>query len=244
MENNYHYSQKVMEFAQSHSIPMVYASSAATYGNGEFGYVDDPQLTKIERLIPVNAYGYSKQLFDVWASKRYSHAKTPWLGLKFFNVFGPGEYHKEGMMSLVAKAVPQIQQTGALKLFKSHRSGYEDGEQRRDFVYVKDIVHSMANLYERFNSGKFDAPNGVYNMGTGEAHSFFELAQEVFRALDHKVNVQWIDMPESIRNQYQYFTEADMTRSQEYLRYENRYSFSAAIKDYVQNYLLHSDQYL
>lgn len=234
MENNVNYSKSLWVLATHLKIPFIYASSAATYGDGEQGYSDDH--SKISGLLPLNPYGYSKQLFDEWALQQ-SETPSMWFGLKYFNVFGPNEYHKEEMRSLVHKAFGQINETGKVKLFKSHRPDFEDGKQLRDFIYVKDVVKGMLALSEKKRSSDAQA-SGIYNMGTGKCRSFLDLVKATFKAMDKEENIEFIDMPMSIRNQYQYFTEADMGK---FLKICPGFEFSSledGVADYVQNYLM------
>lgn len=236
--NNTQYSMALFAYCRDRSIPFVYASSAATYGNGEYGYGDDP--TGIPHLRPINPYGWSKQLFDAWALKQKT---TPpfWCGLKFFNVYGPNEYHKGSMQSLVAKAVPQIQAEGLLRLFKSYREGIDHGEQQRDFVYVKDVVDVMVHLLENTKTAK----SGIYNLGAGEARSFADLARAVFIAMKRESRFEWIEMPEEIRNQYQYFTQAEMARFRKETGYKKPFtSLEDGVREYVHEQLLREDRYL
>ncbi len=236
--NNTQYSMALFTYCRDRSIPFVYASSAATYGNGEHGYGDDP--AGILQLRPINPYGWSKQLFDAWALKQKT---TPpfWCGLKFFNVYGPNEYHKGSMQSLVAKAVPQIQSEGLLRLFKSYREGINHGEQQRDFVYVKDVVDVLMHLLENTKTAK----SGIYNLGTGKARSFADLARAVFVAMKREPLFEWIEMPEEIRNQYQYFTQAEMARFRKETGYKKPFtSLEDGVREYVHEQLLREDRYL
>ncbi len=226
---NVNYSKSIWNLCVQWNIPLVYASSAATYSNGEQGFSDDPKT--IHQLKPMNPYGESKHIFDLWMMEQ---TQTPpfWAGFKFFNVFGPNEYHKGRMASVVFHAYNQIQQNGQVSLFKSYKSEYPHGEQKRDFIYVKDVLNVL--IYEmesRKNSG-------LFNLGTGTAHTFLELVHAVFEALGIDPNISYIDMPEDIRNNYQYFTQADETRliqSGYQLGFSN---FNLAVKDYVQEYLM------
>jgi ADP-L-glycero-D-manno-heptose 6-epimerase len=202
MENNYRYSRELAEWAVGSGIRFIYASSAATYGDGAEGFADDEG--RIDTLRPLNMYGYSKQLFDQWALR--SGLLDRMAGLKFFNVFGPNEYHKGDMSSVLYKAYGQIEGTGSLNLFKSYRPEYGDGEQKRDFVYVKDVVEVMWWL---LNSPRV---NGVFNLGTGEARSWNDLARAMFAAMDRRENIGYIEMPDALRGKYQYFTEAAMDK--------------------------------
>jgi ADP-L-glycero-D-manno-heptose 6-epimerase len=203
---NIEYSQALWEFASSQKIPFVYASSAATYGNGENGYADDEAA--ISELRPLNPYGESKRLFDLWALGEETKGSHPpaWSGLKFFNVYGFGERHKESMSSLVVKAFDEITATGKLKLFRSHKPGIGDGEQKRDFVYVEDVVQVIFFCLEK------PIARGIFNLGTGEAKSFLKLARAVFHAMGRPEEIEFIDTPPAIRERYQYFTEAKMDR--------------------------------
>lgn len=234
MSNNVNYSQALFELATQLNIPFVYASSAATYGAGEQGYNDEHD--SIKGLKPLNPYGYSKQLFDEWALKQ---TQTPpaWYGLKFFNVYGPNEYHKEEMRSLIHKAHGQINESGLVKLFKSHRDDFEDGKQLRDFIYVKDIVNVMLELKD------IKTNSGIYNLGTGKARSFYDLIDNTFKAMGKKTKVEFIDMPMSIRNQYQYFTEANMEKLKKLLPDFKFTSLEDGVSDYVSNYLEKEDPY-
>jgi ADP-L-glycero-D-manno-heptose 6-epimerase len=233
LDNNTNYSKELFNFCTIKQIPFIYASSAATYGNGEKGYSD--QLK--EQLSPINPYGFSKHVFDLWATRQ--RACPPLLiGLKFFNVYGPNEYHKDDMKSIVAKAVPQIKQNKSLKLFKSYKKDIADGEQQRDFVYVKDVANIMFSLWKKYYEKTHDITSGVYNLGTGQARSFVELGRAVFSALKQKENFEWIEMPDSIKNQYQYFTQSDNSRLyKNTLSCDKFTSLEDGIKDYVVNYL-------
>lgn len=234
-QNNTEYSARLFEYCCRQDVPFIYASSAATYGDGSNGFDD---ATSFEQLQPLNPYGWSKLNFDVWA-KAQKRAPSRWAGLRFFNVFGPNEYHKQEMASVVYKAFLQIQETGRLKLFRSHRSDYKDGMQMRDFVYVKDVTRWMGEIWQ---ANRFE--NGVYNMGFGRARTWVDLASAVFQNLNREVEIEWMDMPMSIRNQYQYFTEARMERLFAQGISRPLFSLEEGVKDYVQNYLLKSDRYL
>ncbi|TGK91959.1 ADP-glyceromanno-heptose 6-epimerase [Leptospira brenneri] len=200
IQNNFHYTKKLAEFAVSKNIPFLYASSAATYGEGEFGYNDK---APIENLKPLNMYGYSKQLFDLYAKKMGIADKL--VGLKYFNVFGYGEAHKGEMRSLVLKGYEQIRDTGKLKLFKSYKPEYKDGEQKRDFLYVKDA--SKISIY-LLSERKY----GLYNIGRGIAETWNDLANAMFAAMGKPVNVEYVEMPESLKGKYQYYTCAEMEK--------------------------------
>ena len=225
---NVDYSKEVWNWCCMHHVPLIYASSAATYGMGEHGFTDDP--AGLSQLHPLNPYGDSKHAFDCWALEQ---EQKPWFwaGFKFFNVFGPNEYHKARMASVVMHAYNQIKQHGSMKLFRSHRPDYRDGEQRRDFIYVKDLLQVLLHFMEhRQNSG-------LYNLGTGEARSFLDLAHAVFSAMNRQPEIQFIDTPADIRERYQYFTEADTTRLLD-AGYQGGFrTFEKAVIDYVLHYL-------
>lgn len=231
IKNNYDFSRTLATFAIEAEARFIYASSAATYGDGSAGFSDDQN--QIEKLIPLNMYGYSKQMFDLWAKQWGLLDKT--VGLKYFNVFGPNEYHKADMRSFVLKAFEQINATGKVRLFKSHKPDYADGEQLRDFVYIKDAV-DMTLFF-------LDNPkiNGLFNIGTGKARCWNDLVKAVFAAMGKKPNIEYIDMPESIRNQYQYFTQADIDKLRKVDYNKKTTSLEDAIKDYVQNYLMKNE---
>lgn len=209
IENNVSYSQSLFKFCQQQSIPFVYASSAAVYGLGDKGYSDNHEAH--ESFRPLNPYGFSKHLFDSWVLKQ-NMAPPFWCGLRFFNVYGKGEGHKGFMQSVVTKAISQIQEVGTLKLFKSYHQNYKDGEQKRDFVYVKDIVNAMFALWKLGEKHLEQNISGLYNLGCGEARSFYDLANYVFSGLGKKVCIEWIDMPEELKAQYQYYTKAPMEK--------------------------------
>lgn len=229
---NYDYSCKIWEYCTREEVPLVYASSAATYGAGELGYDDDPAL--IPRLNPLNPYGVSKNEFDKWALQRTSEGSNPpfWVGLKFFNVYGPWEYHKGRMASVVWHSFNQIKDAGEVKLFRSHRPDFRDGEQLRDFIYVKDILNVCHWLMDN------RPPSGIYNLGTGRARTFADLVKATFSALGKPPEIRYIDMPEDIRDKYQYYTEANMSRLREAGYSEPFYSLEEGIRDYVQQYLV------
>jgi len=241
IKNNYEYSKLLAQWASNANIRFIYASSAATYGDGSAGFSDDEE--KIENLRPLNMYGYSKHLFDLWArragllKKPVPSAAEGIVGLKYFNVFGPNEYHKGEMRSFVVKAFEEIKTTGKVRLFKSYKLEYADGEQMRDFIYVKDAV-DMTLFF-------LDHPKitGLFNIGTGKARTWNDLVKSVFAAMGKKLNIEYIDMPESIRNQYQYYTCAEMTKLHKAGYKRQISSLEDAIKDYVQNYL-QKDAYL
>ena len=239
MENNYEYTKRLWDYAVKNDTVYIYASSAATYGDGELGYNDEIELDGHEKLRPLNKYGYSKKIFDVWALKQ---KKTPkkWFGLKFFNVYGPQEYHKGRMASMVFHAFNQYNAEKEVKLFKSHKEGYKDGYQLRDFVYIKDVVNIMHFLMTSEN-----APNGIYNLGTGKARAFYELAKSTVESMDGNVDgIKFVDMPEDLRGKYQYFTEAKMDKMGKAGYNGSFTSLEEGVKDYVQNYLMKEDKYL
>ncbi len=231
MKNNVYFSQSLFEIARNQEIPFIYASSAATYGDGELGYDDNHHL--IPNLRALNPYGYSKQLVDEWILKE-KHKPSHWFGFKFFNVYGPNEYHKGEMRSLVHKAFGQINETGKVKLFKSHKAPYKDGEQLRDFVYVKDVVRVMVEVMD----AKYKKSSGIYNLGSGTARSFLNLVEATFKAMNKEKNIEFIDMPDSIRNQYQYFTEAKMDKLHAVIPNFKFMSIEEGVSDYVKNHLL------
>jgi ADP-L-glycero-D-manno-heptose 6-epimerase len=226
---NTQYTRDIWTRCAAYQVPLVYASSAATYGLGENGYDDDESL--IPALKPLNPYGQSKQDFDVWALKE-KEKPFYWAGLKFFNVYGPHENHKGRMASVIWHAYHQIHKTGKMKLFRSHNPAYKDGEQMRDFVYVKDVVDVCYFLmHHRRNSG-------IYNLGSGKARTFLDLTRAVFKAMDKTENIEFIDTPPDIRDKYQYFTEAKMTKLLKIGYSKPFHSLEEGTTDYVQNYLM------
>jgi len=233
IKNNYEYTKLLAQWTTDANIRFIYASSAATYGDGSAGFSDNEE--KIEDLRPMNMYGYSKQLFDLWARRAGLLKKI--VGLKYFNVFGPNEYHKADMRSFVLKAFEQINAKGKVRLFRSYKPEYKDGEQMRDFLYVKDAVDMTLFFYDNPQTG------GLFNIGTGKARTWNDLVKAVFAAMGKKQNIEYIEMPESIRNQYQYFTQADITKLTHAGYKKQTTSLENAIKDYVQNYL-QKDLYL
>ncbi len=237
MVNNVAHSKYYFELACDLDIPFIYASSAATYGDGELGYEDNEE--EIGKLRPLNPYGYSKQLFDEWVLKQESKP-SHWFGLKFFNVYGPNEYHKEEMRSLVHKAFEQINETGQVKLFKSHKEGYEHGKQLRDFIYVKDVVNAMIEL----SNQELAKHSGILNIGTARADSFLNLVNSTFKAMGKEAVVEFIDMPMHLRNQYQYYTQADMDKFRKILPNFEFKIVEEGVEDYVKNYLLKEDRYV
>jgi ADP-L-glycero-D-manno-heptose 6-epimerase len=233
-QNNYVYTGHLAEYAIEHGIRFIYASSAATFGDGTQGFSDDH--SKINKLRPINMYGYSKQVFDLRVLRHSWENKIA--GIKFFNVFGPNEYHKADMTSVIFKAFHQIKETGKVKLFKSYLPKYPDGGQLRDFVYVKDCIDVMWWLFNN------PAANGIFNLGTGKARTWNDLIKAVFAAMGIKTNIEYIEMPESLRNQYQYFTEAKMDKLKAADCPVAFSSLEDSVRDYVVNYLQKSDPYL
>ncbi|MGV8114215.1 MAG: ADP-glyceromanno-heptose 6-epimerase [Lentimicrobium sp.] len=227
-ELNTGYSRKVWEACCNYNIPLVYASSAATYGSGEYGYHDRHDI--VDQLKPLNPYGISKNEFDKWALRQ---SETPpfWAGMKFFNVYGPNEYHKGRMASVIFHSFNQIRQTGKVRLFRSHRPDFADGGQLRDFIYVKDVVAVL-----EFMMNKRPQP-GLYNLGTGRARTFFDLARATFSALNLEPDIEFVDTPADIRDKYQYFTEADMHKLKDAGYTGSFTSLEDGVSDYVRNYL-------
>jgi ADP-L-glycero-D-manno-heptose 6-epimerase len=261
-ELNVEYSQQVWNYCTEKQVPLIYASSAATYGGGELGY-DDKQ--NLESLHPLNPYGVSKNEFDKWAL--YQQEAPPfWAGLKFFNVYGPNEYHKGRMASVIFHAFNQIKKDGVVKLFRSHKEGFEDGKQLRDFIYVKDVVKVIGWMMEEVKlaeeskltgdslvmteDGSHPSTNnrrlssvishlspGIYNLGTGQARTFEDLVKATFSGLDLEPNIHFIDMPQDIRDKYQYYTEANMQKLRDAGYSNDFYSLEEGVEDYVRNYL-------
>ena len=248
---NVDYTETMFSLCAEYQIPLIYASSAATYGNGELGYDDSHEV--VERLQPLNPYGRSKNEVDKWILKQ---EKQPpfWAGLKFFNVYGPNEYHKGRMASVIFHSFNQINATGKVKLFRSHRPDFKDGQQLRDFIYVKDIANVICFMISQqttvnrqqtsstkiFNSqlSTFSLKSGLYNLGTGKARSFYDLAAATFKAMGKKTNIEFIDIPEDIRDKYQYFTEANMSKLRS-AGYDKEFtSLEDGVEDYVKNYLM------
>ncbi|MFO7568830.1 MAG: ADP-glyceromanno-heptose 6-epimerase [Smithellaceae bacterium] len=232
--NNFAYTRTLAQWAVRHEARFIYASSAATYGDGAQGFSDDHD--RIGTLKPINMYGYSKQVFDLWVLRQKLENRMA--GIKFFNVFGPNEYHKGDMTSVIFKAFHQIRQTGKVKLFKSYLPEYPDGGQLRDFVYVKHCVDAMAWLLEH------PSVNGIFNLGTGRARTWNDLIGAVFSAMDIRPDIEFIDMPDSLRRQYQYFTQADMTKLKNTGCPAAFTSLEDAVRDYVVNYLQKADPHL
>lgn len=231
---NLNYSKEIWNRCVNYQIPLVYASSAATYGAGELGYKDDESI--IPQLQPLNPYGVSKNEFDKWA---LAQEKKPffWAGLKFFNVYGPNEYHKGRMASVIWHAYGQIMQKGEMKLFRSHNPNYKDGEQMRDFVYVKDVVNVCYFLMRHRKD------SGIYNLGSGKARTFLDLTKAVFKAAGKDENISFVDTPEDIREKYQYFTEADMHKLKSIGYQTPFHSLEEGVREYVKNYLVHRQYY-
>ena len=234
-ELNVNYSKRLWEICCNASIPLVYASSAATYGLGEHGFDDTHEIVK--DLEPLNPYGVSKNEFDKWVLQQ---RETPplWVGVKFFNVFGPNEFHKGRMASVVWHTYQQVAMTGTTKLFKSHRPDYEDGEQRRDFIYVKDVVNVLVYMLTA------SPPSGLYNLGTGQARTFLDLAHATFSAMGKSDDISFIDTPIDIRDKYQYFTVASMQKLRLAGYNEPFSNLEDAVRDYVRNHLLPGLSYL
>ncbi len=234
VNNNFKYSRTLADKALAAEVRLLAASSAATYGGGEFGY--DDGVDNLERLRPLNMYGQSKLMFDQWAHR--TGALDNLASLRFFNVYGPNEYHKGDMASMVFKSFNRVKEEGKLSLFRSHRPDYADGEQLRDFVYVKDIVDAMWWLLQNPDA------NGIFNLGTGREESWNTLAGAVFAAAGKKPDIEYIDMPKSIRNQYQYHTRADITRLR-VVGYEGTFRpVAEGVRDYVCNHLMKNNPYI
>lgn len=229
---NLNYTKRLWEIATQHQIPLIFASSAATYGAGEYGYSDKMNLEELQKLRPLNLYGWSKHNMDLWAMEQ-SHQPPFWAALKFFNVYGPHEDHKGRMASVIYHAYHQIEREGAIKLFKSHHPKYIDGGQMRDFIYVKDVVKVLIFLMNHSHS----LHSGIYNVGTGQARTFNDLATSLFEALNKEPHIHFIDTPQDIRDKYQYFTEADMNKLISVGFDEKFFSLEEGIADYVKNYL-------
>ena len=255
---NVEYSKKVWDYCTVQQIPLVYASSAATYGAGEQGYADSHEI--VHSLKPLNPYGLSKNEFDKWVLHQANHPPF-WAGLKFFNVYGPNEYHKGRMASVVFHSFNQIRKDGVVKLFKSHKPGFEHGRQLRDFIYVKDILnvcvwfmeHALSqeqyfpgqkqHLDAQWEGNKPAVPSGLYNLGTGTARTVEDLVNATFAGLDKKANIQYIDMPEDIRETYQYYTQADMKKLADAGYVNKFYTLEEGVDDYVRNYLATGSYY-
>lgn len=228
MQNNFEYTKKLAKYCIEKGIRFIYASSAATYGDGSLGFIDDDEMCL--KLRPLNMYGYSKNFFDICALKRGWLDKI--VGIKFYNVYGPNEYHKGDMRSVVHKAFEQIRDTGSVKLFKSLHPDYKDGEQMRDFVYVKDAVDMT--LFFLSNPGK----NGLFNVGGGKARTWKDLVTALFKAMDKPVNIEYIDLPVHLADKYQYFTQADLTKIRKAGSPGPQYTLESGVTDYAKNYLI------
>ena len=231
---NLEYSKKIWNYCTDNNIPLVYASSAATYGSGESGYKDDHDI--VEKLRPLNPYGVSKNEFDKWALKQINQPDF-WAGLKFFNVYGPNEYHKGRMASVIFHSFNQITKSNKVKLFKSHKTAFKDGEQLRDFIYVEDVASVCYWLMEN------PVASGLYNLGTGKARTFEHLAKATFAGMGKPFVIEYIDMPEDIRDKYQYFTEADMRKLHDAGYTKPFYSLEDGVGEYVKNYLAKKEYY-
>ena len=230
---NVEYSKNIWNYCTDRNIPLVYASSAATYGSGELGYKDDHELVK--KLQPLNPYGVSKNEFDKWALRHTEGLKATqppfWAGLKFFNVYGPNEYHKGRMASVIFHSFNQIKSTGKVKLFRSHRPDFKDGQQLRDFIYVEDVAKVCYWLMEH------TITSGLYNLGTGKARTFEDLVKATFAGIGKEPAIEYIDIPEDIRDKYQYFTEADMSKLRNAGYRDSFYTLEEGVGDYVKNFL-------
>jgi len=233
-ELNLNYTKMIWKYCSENQIPLIYASSAATYGLGEFGYEDNHEI--VSSLKPLNPYGESKNEFDKWA---IAQDKCPpnWYGLKFFNVYGPNEYHKGRMASVILHTFRQVQEKGQMNLFRSHNPEYKDGEQLRDFVYVKDVINVCWYLYAE------KPESGIYNLGSGKARTFLDLTTATFRSLNKPANISFIDTPADIRDKYQYFTEANMSKLLKTGYNIPFHTLEEGVKDYVENYLLSNRYY-
>ena len=225
--NNYLYTKELATYSLEKDIRFIYASSAATYGDGSLGFDDDEN--KLETLRPLNMYGYSKQLFDLWAKRKEAFNKI--VGLKYYNVYGPNEYHKGDMRSVVHKAFEQVRDTGKVKLFKSLNSKHKDGEQLRDFIYIKDAVEMTLFFLDKPKT------NGLFNLGTGKAQTWNDLVTAIFKSLNKPVSIEYIDLPEHLREKYQYFTEAKMNKIKKAGYSLPITSLEDGVTDYVKNYL-------
>jgi len=234
---NVEYSKKIWDYCTEKKVPLIYASSAATYGNGELGYKDDHDI--IGQLKPLNPYGVSKNEFDKWVLEQADNQPPFWAGLKFFNVYGPNEYHKGRMASVIFHSFNQVKDTGKVKLFRSHKPGYKDGEQLRDFIHVDDVAAIMYWMMEVVSreSGSH-LTSGIYNVGTGKARTFKDLVKAIFTSLHLKPEIEFIDTPEDIREKYQYFTEADMNKLRSAGYDKKFFSLEEGVDGYVKDFLL------
>lgn len=240
IETNFRFSMRLLDWCTANAVPLIYASSAATYGDGAEGFDDDASLPALKKLRPMNLYGWSKQLFDLAVAERVARAeKLPpqWAGLKFFNVFGPNEYHKGTMMSVLARRFDDVKAGRVVQLFKSHRDGIADGDQRRDFIYVDDVVRVILWLLAT------PAVSGLFNVGTGKARSFRELMLAAYAALGTRPNIDYVEMPEQIRGSYQYFTESKVDRLHRAGYNGGFTTLEDAVKAYVGDYLDRPDRF-
>jgi ADP-L-glycero-D-manno-heptose 6-epimerase len=240
IETNFRLSMRLLDWCTANATPFIYASSASTYGDGAQGFRDDPSMAALKALRPMNLYGWSKHLFDMAVAERAARGERlppQWAGLKFFNVFGPNEYHKGAMMSVLARRFDDIRAGRAVQLFKSHRDGIEDGDQRRDFIYVDDVVRVMLWLLAT------PSVSGIFNVGTGTARSFKDLILSAYAALGASPNIQYIDMPEAIRNSYQYFTESNVERLRGAGYNGGFTALEDAVKTYVGGFLDSADRF-
>lgn len=226
-KNNTEYSIELAKWCLERDVKYIYASSGATYGDGGQGFTDN--IDELESLKPLNPYGQSKHDFDLWVKENKLYNRL--LGIKFFNVFGPNEYHKGEMRSVIHKAFPSVRDKGVMKLFKSYKEGYKDGEQKRDFIYIKDVLDVMMFFFERKDIA------GLLNLGRGQAETWNKIAESMFKALDKPVNIEYIDMPDELQPRYQYLTEADMSKLHEAGYKKEFTSIEDSIKDYICNYL-------
>ncbi len=240
IETNFRLSMRLLDWCTANATPFIYASSAATYGDGAQGFADDPSLPALRTLRPMNLYGWSKHLFDMAVAERAANGERlppQWAGLKFFNVFGPNEYHKGTMMSVLARRFDDIKAGRVVQLFKSHRDGIADGDQRRDFIYIDDVVRVMLWLMATPDV------SGIFNVGTGTARSFKDLILSAYAALGTPANIQYVEMPEPIRGSYQYFTQSEVDR----LRHAGYNGGFTALEDavaaYVRGFLNSADRF-
>jgi len=240
IETNFRFSMRLLDWCAAQRIPFLYASSAATYGDGAQGFADDPSMTALKALRPMNLYGWSKHLFDMAVIERAARGQAlppQWAGLKFFNVFGPNEYHKGKMASVLERRFGDIKAGNVVELFKSHRDGIADGDQRRDFIYVDDVVRVLMWLLAT------PSVSGLFNVGTGKARSFKDLMLSAYAALGAAPNIRYIDMPVSIRDSYQYFTQSEVDRLQQAGYNGGFTALEEAVALYVKGYLDQSDRY-
>ena len=239
IHNNFSLSRDLFRWCAERQRPLIYASSAATYGDGSQGFEDRDDIASLAALRPLNAYGWSKALFDLFAARQAARGKAPpqWVGLKFFNVYGPNEEHKGSMKSVAAQIWPKVSRGETVQLFKSHREGIADGGQLRDFVYVRDVARVAAWLLSN------PQVNGVYNLGSGQARAFKDLAEAVFRSAGHEPRIEYVDMPQALRDKYQYFTKAQIGRLQSAGYAEPMTGLECGVDDYVRGYLAKMDNY-